>query len=123
MQLEQYRAKLDCLNQSIKRLQQQLNTAKADLAAARAARQKPTDTAHKLIDPAKLLSVRNMLSHCQKQNAYLQQRVGELEAQSHQKGLDLSLHGYCPDVHPVTKHPIYAWEDEPHKLKNLMQGI
>lgn len=38
-------------------------------------------------------------------------------------GFDMAMHGYTPDTNADTKQPIYAWEDEPHKLKNLMQGL
>lgn len=37
--------------------------------------------------------------------------------------LDLTLHSYQPEVDPATGRLIYAWEDEPHKLKNLLHGI
>ena len=38
-------------------------------------------------------------------------------------GFAMAMHGYTPDTNAATKQPIYAWEDEPHKLKTLMQGL
>ena len=81
MQPDRQRTKLDALSKSIKSLQRQLKTAKADVAVASADRPKATEAAPKLTDLADLLITHNMLSQCQKQNAILQQRVSELEAQ------------------------------------------
>ena len=62
MQLYQQRAKLDALGKAIKSLQQQSKTAKADLAVACAAQEKPSEAAPKLADAADLLGTRNMSS-------------------------------------------------------------
>lgn len=46
----------------------------------------------------------------------------QLRVETHAQ-LDLTKHSCAPDTHPVTGHPLFSFEFEPHKLKNLMQAI
>ncbi len=52
-----------------------------------------------------------------------QVKFDQLRLKLESEGIDLSAHCSFPNQHPVTGKPLYAFEDEPHKLKNAMQGI
>ena len=42
---------------------------------------------------------------------------------SQSTGLERALDSCCPDVQPESQQHVYSFEDEPQKLKNMMQGI
>ncbi|KAL3132133.1 hypothetical protein ABBQ32_008743 [Trebouxia sp. C0010 RCD-2024] len=55
----------------------------------------------------------------------VEQLVFDWTFEEHQQhlGLDHRTHSYVAEVHPATGQPVSANEDEPHKLKNVVQGI